>query len=71
MDADAIARYWIDQRIRGKQAPRTLPSTDLRVRVVVKLPGAIGYVSASRVTAEVRVLRIDGRLPNESGYPLR
>jgi hypothetical protein len=71
MDPDAIARYWVDQRIRGTQAPRTLSSPDMLLRVVAKLPGAIGYVSANRVTPDARVLRIDGRLPGESGYPLR
>ncbi|HEX7476712.1 MAG TPA: hypothetical protein VF331_02795 [Polyangiales bacterium] len=70
MEADEAARFWIDQRIRGLQAPRTIPSPELAVRVVGKLPGAIAYVRASYLTPEVKALRIDGRAPGQAGYAL-
>ena len=70
LDADEIAQHWIDQRIRGVPAPRTVPRVDLTARLVARLPGAVAYVRESQVTPEVRVLRIDGRLPGEPGYPL-
>ena len=39
------ARFWIDFRIRGGGSPpRRVPSSALMVRVVARLPGAIGYV---------------------------
>lgn len=67
---EEVARYWIDQRIRGSQAPRTANSLDLSVRVVARLPGAISYAPKSLLRADVKVLRIDGKLPGEPGYPL-
>jgi hypothetical protein len=43
---------------------------ELAVRVVGKRPGAIAYVRASYLTAEVKALRIDGRAPGQTGYAL-
>ncbi|HEY6876479.1 MAG TPA: hypothetical protein VI299_00620 [Polyangiales bacterium] len=68
---DDVSRFWIDRRIRDEfQPPRTLPSAELGVRVVATYPGAITYVSSSIVGRGVRVLRIDGKLPSDSGYLL-
>lgn len=68
---EEVGRFWIARRIRDEGAPpRTLPSADLGVRVVASYPGAITYVDAKLVTAAVRVLRIDGKLPGDSGYLL-
>jgi ABC-type phosphate transport system substrate-binding protein len=59
MSPDEIARYWIDRKVRGGNAPpRHVPSAALIARLVEKLPGAIGYVPASmagslRVVARV------------------
>lgn len=54
---DQAARYWIDARIRsGTEAPRTLSSPSLVVRVVMQLQGSIGYVPASSVPQGVRIV---------------
>lgn len=72
MTPDEVGRYWVDQRIRGKtQPPRVIANTQLAVRVVASLPGAITYVRASLVNATVRALTIDGRGPAEDDYLLR
>lgn len=71
LDPDAMARYWVDQRIRGTQAPRTAPSIDMARKVVAKLPGGITYLPASQLVPEVKALRIDGHAPFDKGYPLR
>jgi hypothetical protein len=68
---DEMARYWVDQRIRGTQAPRAVPSIDMARKVVAKLPGGITYIPASQLIPEVKALRIDGRGPFDNGYPLR
>jgi hypothetical protein len=39
-------------------------------RVVARLDGAIGYVRADAVSSEVKVLRIDGKLPSDKDYPI-
>lgn len=56
MDPDAVARYWIDRRIRGgNPPPKQIPNAQLMLRLVQKLDGAIGYVPAS-IAQNVRVL---------------
>lgn len=45
MNADEVARYWIDRRIRGgNPPPKQVNNARLIVRLVEKLDGAIGYV---------------------------
>jgi hypothetical protein len=65
-----IARYWIDQRLRGNKPPRSASSIDLCRRAVQEMPGAIAYLPLSAV-GSLRILSIDGRAPNESNYALR
>jgi len=57
MEPEAIARYWLDRRVRsGNPPPRQAPDPMTVGRLVAKLPGAIGYIPESLVTHEVRVL---------------
>jgi ABC-type phosphate transport system substrate-binding protein len=51
-------------------APKTLASTNGVLRFVYNVPGAIGYVRARDVDASVKMIRVDGRLPGETGYRL-
>jgi hypothetical protein len=68
---DEVAQFWITRRIRDEGLPpRTLPSTELGLRVVASYPGAITYVSSKIVRAGVRVLKVDGKLPSDPGYLL-
>ena len=50
--------------------PRTISTPDGMLRFVFNVPGALGYLRADAVDATVKVVRIDGKLPNEPGYPL-
>ena len=71
MSGDEVGRYWVDRKIRGQgQAPRTLP-TPLHVqKVVAKFPGAISYVTADKLTSELKALKVDGKAYTDAGYPL-
>jgi hypothetical protein len=72
MDAEAVGRFWIDRKIRGQSGPpRTVESLATLRRVVEKLPGAIGYIRPSQLSNEVRAIRVDGKLPEDPGYPVR
>ena len=52
-------------------SPKTLASAaDVR-NFVFNVPGAIGYVRASDVDSSVKVLRVDGRLPEDREYRFR
>ena len=71
MSPEAVARYWIDRKIRGQSgAPRAVDPGSVAERVVARLPGALVYVRAKEVGAEVKVIRVDGKKPGEPGYPV-
>ena len=57
MDPDAVARFWLDRRVRsGSPPPRQAPDPVMIARLVAKLEGAIGYVPESLVARDVRVV---------------
>jgi ABC-type phosphate transport system substrate-binding protein len=60
MDPDEVSRFWVDQRIRGRASPpRQVPSPRLMVRVVEKLPEAIGYAPMDEIKDhDVKVVAI-------------
>jgi ABC-type phosphate transport system substrate-binding protein len=65
LDADRVARYWIDRKIRGgERPPQTIPSSALMLKVVSKTAGAVGYVEAADVDASVKVIArvVDGQV---------
>ena len=70
MSPTEIARYWIDQRLRGNKPPRSANSLDLCRRAVQELPGAISYLPLSQV-GSLKVLSIDGRAPQDGSYQLK
>ncbi len=71
MSPEAIARYWIDRKIRGESGPpKTIEPADLLQRVVARLDGAVGYAPVNEVRSELKVIRVDGKAPGDSGYPL-
>jgi hypothetical protein len=71
MTPEEVARYWIDRKIRGESGPPvTVDSAEVLQRVVVHLEGAVGYVRAGAVSDQVKVVRIDGKLPGDKEYPI-
>jgi ABC-type phosphate transport system substrate-binding protein len=52
-------------------APKTLASPVILRKFVFNAPGAIGYLRASDVDDSVKVLRIDGLLPEDKDYRLQ
>lgn len=52
-------------------SPKTLASPVGVRKFVFNVPGAIGYVRASDVDSSVKVIRVDGRLPDDKDYGLR
>ena len=51
--------------------PKTLGSAAEVRKFVFNVPGAIGYVKGTDVDPSVKILRIDGRLPDDKDYRLR
>ena len=69
----AYARYWTARiyRAQSASAPIQVESASMVARVVATLPGGLGVARLPQVPKGVKVLRIDGVLPGEPGYPLR
>ena len=65
--------YWIKKMFRAEipSGPRVVFSNNMAIGLVTAIPGSIAFMLASDVTPDVKVVRIDGRLPSEEGYPLR
>jgi len=73
MDEAQFRQYWIAKMFRAEvpRGPKIVFSTDMMLELVIAIPGSISFVSADEVTDDVRVVRIDGKLPSDPGYPLK
>jgi hypothetical protein len=65
-------RYWINRMFAdgAPVAPKATGSREMSASLVREIPGAIALVPLDRIPPGVKILRIDGRQPGESGYPL-
>jgi hypothetical protein len=73
MDEAEFREYWIGKMFRAEVAagPKLVYSSDMARDLVTVIPGAITFVPVNEVSSETKVVRIDGKLPSEEGYPLR
>jgi hypothetical protein len=51
-----------------KDSIRRLGSDAEIINAVASIPGAVGFVEERSITDRVSVVRVDGKLPMESGY---
>ena len=73
MSESQFDRYWIAKMFRAEvpRGPKIVPSTDIALDLVIAIPGSISFIRANKVTDDVNLVRVDGRLPSEPGYPLQ
>jgi ABC-type phosphate transport system substrate-binding protein len=73
MTESQFKQYWIAKIFRAESAsaPKVVYSNDMANELVTALPGAIAFVDSRDVQQGTKVVRVDGRLPGEPGYPLR
>lgn len=66
-------RYWIAKIFRAEaaSAPKTVYSSGMTQELVTAIPGAIALIESREVRPPLKVVRVDGHLPGEPGYPLR
>ena len=67
-----LKQFWLAKLYRGEIAsfPRVLDSDVSVRRLIAVAPQALGFMDAAAVDTTVKVLRIDGKLPGQPGYPL-
>jgi len=73
MNEDEFRRYWIAKMFRAEvpRGPKVVFSTGMTLDLVIAIPNSISFMRADNVTDDVKVVRIDGKLPGEDGYPLK
>ena len=64
-------QYWISKVFRAESAtsPKTVDTNEIAASLVSNIPGSIAFIESTQVPKNLKVLRIDGRLPGEKGYP--
>ena len=67
-----LKTYWLGMIFREELSsfPQVLSSDEAIKRFIIQAPNAIGFINASSIDTRVKVLRIDGKLPGDAGYPL-
>ena len=69
MSPDDVGRFWVDRKVRGQSgAPRSLPSPVHIAKVAAKFPGAIGYLTVDRLTADIQAVAVDGVAYSDARY---
>jgi phosphate transport system substrate-binding protein len=73
MSEAQFKQYWIAKIFRAEAtaAPKIVYSNDMAKELVSVIPGAIAFLPENDVTEGLKIVRIDGRLPGERGYPLK
>ncbi len=73
MSEAQFRQYWIGKVFRAELAagPKIVNSTDAAIGLVSSTPGSIAFISSTDVPPNLKILRIDGKLPGQDGYALR
>ncbi|HEY1339307.1 MAG TPA: hypothetical protein VGF59_17460 [Bryobacteraceae bacterium] len=72
MSEAQFKQYWIAKVFRAEAAgaPRIVYSNDMAAELAQSIPGAIAFVDVSQIPKGLKVLKINGVLPGQPGYPL-
>ncbi len=73
MNEEGYRDHFIKGIFRGDVfiSPKTLASPVVMRKFVFNAPGAIGYLRSTDVDESVKIIRIDGHLPNDQDYNLQ
>ena len=73
MSEAQFRQYWIAKMFRAEvpRGPKIVFSTDMTLDLVVAIPGSISFIRADEASDDVKVIRVDGLLPSDPGYPLK
>jgi len=72
-DNKAFAARWRAKIFRGEAVdePISLPSASQVEQYVVDNPGGITFMTGKTLRPQLKALRLEGKLPGESGYALK
>jgi hypothetical protein len=72
MSEDEYKQYWAAEVYRGEvdAPPLVVPSVGMQREAILAFPQGLTLLSASDVKPGMKMLRLDGLLPGDPGYPL-
>lgn len=72
MTAKDLKKFWLMKIYQGEISsfPKTVASNESLRRFVEQVPNAIGIIPSQDAGEDVKVLKVDGKLPGEDGYKL-
>jgi ABC-type phosphate transport system substrate-binding protein len=72
MSEAQFRQYWIAKVFRAEapSGPRIVYSNDMAAELASSIPGAIAFVDASQIPKGLKILKVNGLLPDQKGYPL-
>ena len=75
MSEAQFRQYWIGKVFRAEapSGPKIVYSNEMALELAAAIPGSITFAESSQLpkNLKLKVLKIDGLLPGEKGYPLR
>jgi len=73
MNNSEFGQYWRNKVFRGEApaAPLAVPSNGVVSQYVSDTPGGITFVAGKNLRPDLKVLKIDGKMPGQAGYPLK
>ena len=72
MNESQFRKYWIAKIFRAEVAalPKIVFSSNMAQELVTAIPGSITFIPSSEIDSSIKVLSIDGLLPDQPGYYL-
>lgn len=72
MNESQFRKYWIAKIFRAEVAalPKIVFSSNMAQELVTAIPGSITFIPSSEIDSSIKVLSIDGLLPDQPGYSL-
>jgi phosphate transport system substrate-binding protein len=73
MSESEYKQYWTAQVFHGdaQAEPVALFSNGMQKEAIIAFPGAIALMALQDVRSSMKVVKVDGHLPGEPGYPIR
>ena len=73
MTESQYRQYWIGKVFRAESTagPKAVYSSSMAITLVGSIPGALTFIDVAEVPRDLKILRVNGLLPGEPGYPLQ
>jgi hypothetical protein len=73
MSEAQFRQYWIAKVFRAEatSGPKIVLSNDMAIELVRAIKGAVAIVPGTTAPTGLKLLRVDGVLPDDPRYPLR